>query len=226
MAINRLAQARADAARLRAERVLPDVGEALARKAASDDAAKRAAWAARPENVGLRIQSADADWAREQRAIAAASEAARPAPKPLASVLADADAAEAGEDNTARGPLVINLTPHAISIADAAGSILLTVPASGTIARRAVTTAPAGTVGVRVPAREGDEDEILDFPVLATQYGAVTGLPDPQPGVTYLVSALVLAGVQGRPDVVAPDTGAGAVRDAAGRILAVKGFVR
>jgi len=60
-------------------------------------------------------------------------------------------------------------------------------------------------------------------------YGEIEGLPDPQPGVVYIVSMVVrqAAQAQGRTDVVSPDTSPqGAIRDEQGRIIAVRGFVR
>jgi hypothetical protein len=61
------------------------------------------------------------------------------------------------------------------------------------------------------------------------QFGEVTGLPEPQEGVMYIVSGLVLTAAKaaGRQDVVAPATGhPDCVRNAAGHIQSVPGFVR
>lgn len=54
----------------------------------------------------------------------------------------------------------------------------------------------------------------------------VHAIPDESPGALYLVSGMVLARVQ-RPDVFAPATGPqdGAVRDGAGRLVAVTRLV-
>lgn len=58
--------------------------------------------------------------------------------------------------------------------------------------------------------------------------GAVTGLPN-DCGPIYIVSGMVLDALSAsgskRNDVFAPDTGAGAVRDEAGRIVAVRRLV-
>lgn len=40
-----------------------------------------------------------------------------------------------------------------------------------------------------------------------TQYGAVVGLPEPQPGVLYIVSSMVRDRMPGRTDLVSPDSG-------------------
>jgi hypothetical protein len=51
----------------------------------------------------------------------------------------------------------------------------------------------------------------------------VYGIPEPQPGVAYLVSLLCVRSVVGRSDVFAPDTSPDSVeRDEAGRIRYVR----
>jgi hypothetical protein len=56
-------------------------------------------------------------------------------------------------------------------------------------------------------------------------YGEVVGLPEPKPGVLYVVSAIVRDRVLHRTDVVSPDTGLGVVRDADNRIQGTVGFL-
>jgi hypothetical protein len=57
-------------------------------------------------------------------------------------------------------------------------------------------------------------------------FGPVQNLPDPQPGVIYIVSALVAQAAK-RADVVSPATGHPlARRDQNGQIISVPGFVR
>ncbi len=66
---------------------------------------------------------------------------------------------------------------------------------------------------------------VVDMPV----YCGVKGLPDPKEGVLYIVSQMVLASplLEGRHDVIAPDTGPGsAVRDNKGIIIGVCRFLR
>jgi hypothetical protein len=105
----------------------------------------------------------------------------------------------------------VNLTPHDIVVFNQNGMVTLKVPASGQIAR--VTTT---------------KDFVKDLsgvPVYTIAYGDVDGLPAPQDGVIYIVSALVAQAVAGkRLDVVAPDT-SDPVRDKDGRIIGVKGFI-
>lgn len=97
----------------------------------------------------------------------------------------------------------INLTPHSILLNNG-----VEFPASGEVAR------------VSVSFTEFDADGICRH-----EYGEVVGLPDPQEGVCYIVSALVLAATD-RKDVVAPATGhANCKRNEKGLIVSVPGFV-
>ncbi len=101
----------------------------------------------------------------------------------------------------------VNLTPHSLTVEG-----LGTLPASGIVARVAVTQCDIGTRGgIRLrTAVKGD----------------VTGIPSPADGVCYIVSGMVLDALAGsrKGDVVAPDTGADAIREN-GQIVAVRGFV-
>lgn len=107
-------------------------------------------------------------------------------------------------------PEFVGLVPHAIVVRPAEGPDIV-IPASGTIARVAMVPTQIGT--------------LAGVPVVATEPGPVTGLPEPRDGVVYVVSGMVRSALAGRPDVVAPDTGATAIRDAGGQIVAVRGFV-
>lgn len=97
----------------------------------------------------------------------------------------------------------VNLTPHAIILND------------GTVFQ------PSGNVA-RVSATFTDfEDGIC-----RQQFGEVTGLPNPQDGTMFIVSALVLAATD-REDVVAPATGHPlCIRNEKGLIVSVPGFIR
>ena len=104
---------------------------------------------------------------------------------------------------------VVNLTPHKIVVETAAGR---------------VEFAPSGQVA-RITSRPEVAGEIDGIPVTRTIFGPVEGLPEPQAGVTFVVSSLVAGRVPNRPDVVAPDTGPTAIR-VNGQIVAVRGFQR
>jgi hypothetical protein len=100
----------------------------------------------------------------------------------------------------------VNLTPHDITV-EGVGVF----PASGNIARVETKRVCIGGWGkVRITKQT---------------FGDVSGVPAPQDGVAYIVSGMVLSALNGsRADVVAPDTGADAVRSN-GHIVAVRGFV-
>ena len=100
----------------------------------------------------------------------------------------------------------INLTPHKIVVRLNGRDI--TIPPSGQVARVAATSRAVATVG--------------EIPIVVTEFGEITGLPEPTPGVLYLASTLVAqaAARLGRTDVVSPDTGPTAIRQD-GQIVAV-----
>lgn len=111
-------------------------------------------------------------------------------------------------------PSFINLTPHSIFVTihpDFLDDRGIEYPASGQLARMAANRAEGPLCG--------------GHRVVQQSFGAVEGLPDPAPGTIYIVSGMVLSELAGsRPDVVAPDTGADAIREN-GKIVAVRGFV-
>ena len=86
---------------------------------------------------------------------------------------------------------------------------------------------PSGIIP-RVKAERVEYGTVSGYPVFTQIYGDVEGLPPINRPDFYIVSGLVLTALKGsRWDCVAPDTSPeGAIRDAAGRITAVRGFVR
>ena len=111
---------------------------------------------------------------------------------------------------------MLNLTPHAIVIQGDDGTNV-TIPPSGVVARVATSETTVSEV-----AFDG-----VTIPVVTRQFGQVTGLPETDEAC--LVSSLVLDAVRvqqpWRKRVYAPDTGATAIRDEAGRIIAVRRLV-
>ena len=103
-----------------------------------------------------------------------------------------------------------NLTPH---------SIVVRLPDGG---ERKFE--PTGTIP-RVGTIEILADPIEGIPTVTQTMGTVEGLLEPQEGVFLLVSAMVF-NASDRTDLIAPDTGKGAIRDDQGRILAVTRFIR
>lgn len=106
---------------------------------------------------------------------------------------------------------LVNLTPHALTIYAPNG--VLDIPASGTLARVRSTIEVIG--------------EVIGVPVIRPEFQDVAGLPEPQEGITYLVSNIILTALRSRGihrrDVVAPATGPndGCVRNAQGHVQAV-----
>ena len=104
---------------------------------------------------------------------------------------------------------IINATPHPIVVRTPEGD---------------QTFEPSGTLP-RVSTIETLTEPIEGLPCVTQSMGDIHGLPDAVPGVVYIVSALVF-GASDRTDLIAPDTGKGAVRDDKGRILGVTRFLR
>ena len=119
---------------------------------------------------------------------------------------------------------IVNLTPHplVLEIEDKRGTegvILRTIDSSG-IARCESTETEIGT--------------FAGLPIVRTTFGAVVGLPAPEPGVAYVVSSITAQAVEaasswdgdvhyGRDDVYVP---ARPVRDGQGRIVACRALGR
>lgn len=103
----------------------------------------------------------------------------------------------------------VNLTPHTIKIFS--GDTTVEIEPSGIVAR--------------VVTEEERVGEINGIPLISRKLGEPENIPAPQDGVVYIVSAMVLNAIADRNDVVAPDTGATAIRDDAGRIMAVTRLV-
>ena len=100
----------------------------------------------------------------------------------------------------------INLTPHAIKLNDGT-----TFPPSGVVARVAADLQEVKTIG--------------GVQLYRQTFGDVEGLPEVIPGTMYIVSAMVLDAVD-RDDCVAPATSSKeTIRNEAGQIVSVPGFV-
>ena len=106
-------------------------------------------------------------------------------------------------NSPAPAPALVNLTPHAIVIVGGP-----TLPPSGALARCATKSVFAG--------------EHASVLLASVAYGAVEGLPEPVPGVIYIVSALVRSAVPSRLDVASPGD---LVRDFAGAVIGCKNLV-
>ncbi|WP_037008518.1 hypothetical protein [Pseudomonas sp. RL] len=104
-----------------------------------------------------------------------------------------------------------NLTSHPLKFFTPSG--VLELPPSGQLARVFTHSTPIG--------------ELAGMAVVRPTFGEITGLPDPAPDHTFVVSQIVLTALKAagiiRSDVVAPDTTpvGGAIRDAQGRVQGV-----
>ena len=105
---------------------------------------------------------------------------------------------------------IVNLTPHALNFLDAENRVMLTVPSSG-VARAAQRRENIGTI---------DADGVT-LPVTRSVFGAVDGLPAPEAGTIYVVSAITAQAVPEREDVLIVDDSG---RDENGRIIGVRGL--
>jgi hypothetical protein len=106
---------------------------------------------------------------------------------------------------------IINLTPHAITLRTDAQEVIFLV--SDTIARVQQETIATGNT-------------VAGFPVYTSAFGSVI-MPDAVEDTYYIVSAMVLTALAGtRQDVVAPRTDATAIRNEAGHIVAVTGWLQ
>lgn len=101
---------------------------------------------------------------------------------------------------------IINLTPHTITIVDGTNNPVLTIPASGSLARCKASTVTTGSVTING----------IEIPVTETVMGEVTGLPDEVEGTVLVVSLAVAKAVPNRRDVLVPNE---SVRDANGNII-------
>ena len=103
---------------------------------------------------------------------------------------------------------IVNLTPHAVTVLRE-NEEPIEYPPSGTVARCATQRRVIGSLN--------------GIPINQTEFGEVSGLPAPAPGVYYLVSALVAQALPQREDLLIPDD---VVRDEAGRIIGCRAFAR
>lgn len=97
---------------------------------------------------------------------------------------------------------IINLTPHAIHLPDR------TIEPSGQLARCSEVSSPVWTFD--------------GIDLITRSYGAVSGLPDPQPQTLYIVSMLVRQALPERSDIASPGD---LVRDESGAIVGAKNLV-
>ena len=103
---------------------------------------------------------------------------------------------------------IVNCTPHPITVL--LNDTEIVYPTSGSIPRVSSTEETVGSVN--------------GIPMVKTTYGEVEGLPGQEEGTLVIVSAMVLQ-ASNRTDLIAPNTGATAVRNDKGHIIAVTSFI-
>lgn len=101
---------------------------------------------------------------------------------------------------------IVNLTPHPINVIQN-GKPVLTIPTSGTIAR--------------CTQKDTLQGDLNGIPLYTTTFGNVSGIPEEQEDVFYVVSLLVAQAVQNRKDLLITVK---AVRDEQGRIIGCGGL--
>jgi hypothetical protein len=98
--------------------------------------------------------------------------------------------------------VIVNLTPHEITVLGPGCEIVKRIPPSGSVARLESWTVPRGEDG--------------GVPITFTEFGSPEGLPDPKEGVWLVVSQLVKSRLPGRADLLVPSE---VVKDRLGRVL-------
>lgn len=99
--------------------------------------------------------------------------------------------------------IIINTTPHPITILDDANEVLEVFPTGEFNIRISSSTVDAGFT-------------VNNIKITTTEYGKVNGLPEWQPFVYYIVSAMVKSALPNRTDLLVP---AEQVRDDKGIII-------
>ena len=119
--------------------------------------------------------------------------------------------------------MLINLTPHAIIVFSAVtGETVAEIPPYGLIARVEKASRQIDAEIVAIP-EFGDDGERWEYnvPIMASSLSAVSGLPNEQAGVRFIVSAQVCVACTDRLDLVSP---ADLVRDESGNVIGCRAF--
>lgn len=119
--------------------------------------------------------------------------------------------------------MLINLTPHAIIVFSAVtGETVAEIPPYGLIARVEKASRQIDAEIVAIP-EFGDDGERWEYnvPIMASSLSAVSGLPNEQAGVRFIVSTQVRVACTDRLDLVSP---ADLIRDEAGNVIGCRAF--
>jgi len=108
--------------------------------------------------------------------------------------------------------MIVNLTPHDIRLISGDNTVEITIPSSG--------QARAEQTRERISAIAVDGYVVQ---INKNVFGIVSGLPEPQENVFYIVSALAAKAAPGRSDLLLVDD---TVRDENNRIIGCRAFAR
>lgn len=111
----------------------------------------------------------------------------------------------------------VNLTPHPVVLSNGALRITFEKQAGTPVARVKEVIEERNIEHEVAPGMK------ITLPINNVKRVEVHNLPEPTPGVMYIVSSMVAQHVK-REDVIAPITDATCERDALGRVVSVKGF--
>ena len=106
---------------------------------------------------------------------------------------------------------IINCTPHDVNLITESENI--TFPRSGIIPRLTEQQVKINSVTVNG----------IEIDIMKKSFNEVEGLPEPENGTTYIVSALIAGACPGRTDLIIPND---TIRDEKGRIVGCKNFAR
>jgi hypothetical protein len=106
-----------------------------------------------------------------------------------------------------------NLTPHPLVVCDADGNACVTILPSGILPRCQQTDRKVGEL----------ELEGVTVDIVETVFGEISDLPEPEPRVFLVVSAVTAQAARGRSDLLIPSD---PVRDSEGRVIGCRRFAR
>jgi hypothetical protein len=107
---------------------------------------------------------------------------------------------------------LVNLTGNDITIVGNYKQIVATIPRSSKAATIRFEREIVRQINGRLPLVRIPDEMIW-----------IEGVPDPEPGVLYIVSSIIAQHLR-RPDVISPDTAPGGMVKVNGRLVGVRGF--
>lgn len=125
---------------------------------------------------------------------------------------------------------IVNLTPHAINLYDmndceevTQGTFKTLVLKEGAVPKRCFPSEGVARVKQKKAIINHLAVDGLTVPVYGTTYSGLEGLPEPEKGTYYIVSAITAQAVKDQKDLLIVD---GTVRDSEGRIVGCTAFGR